>query len=63
MPDLLQHMAWLTLVKSMKKRDMLKGAYESARYHLPYNSYIRCPFVKPEEDEKLKSPKERVESD
>jgi hypothetical protein len=63
MPDLLQNIAWITLVKSMKKRDMMKGAYESARYFLPYNSFIRCPFVKPEKDEKLEPPKKRTESD
>jgi hypothetical protein len=45
-------MAWMTLIKWMKKRDMPKGPYESSRYFLPYNSWIRCPFAEPEEDEK-----------
>jgi hypothetical protein len=45
-------MAWIVLVKTMQKRQTLKGAYESARRYLPYNSYIRCPFVEPDEHEK-----------
>jgi hypothetical protein len=45
-------MAWFVLIKKMQKRETLKGAYESARRYLPYNSFIRCPFVKPEPDEK-----------
>jgi hypothetical protein len=35
----------------MKKRETVKGTYESARRYLPYNSYIRCLLVDPEEDE------------
>jgi hypothetical protein len=53
-------MAWLTLVKMMKKRETLKGPYESARRYLPYNSWIRCPFVKPEPDEKAKPAEKRM---
>jgi hypothetical protein len=60
MPDFLQNKAWFSLVKSMKKRETVKGAYESARYYLPYNSFIRCPFVKPEKDEKWEPPKKRI---
>jgi hypothetical protein len=51
-PDLLQNMAWFTLVKAMKKREDLKDPYEAARRYLPYNSMIRCPFVKPDPNEK-----------
>jgi hypothetical protein len=44
----------------MKKRDTVKGPYESARRFLPYNSFIRCPFVKPEPDEKERPAKKRA---
>jgi hypothetical protein len=55
-PDRLQNIAWLVLVKFMKKHKTLKDPYEAARRYLPYNSAIRCPFVKPEKDEKSGPP-------
>jgi hypothetical protein len=51
-PDRLQNIAWFTLIEYMKKIEHPKGPYEAARKYLPYNSQIRCPFVKPEKDEK-----------
>jgi hypothetical protein len=45
-------MAWMALIKVMKKRKTLKDPYEAARRYLPYNSQIRCPFVKPDPNEK-----------
>jgi hypothetical protein len=57
-PDLLQNLAWFVLVNYMKRINHPKGAYEAARRFLPYNSKIRCPFAKPEPDEK-KGPREK----
>jgi hypothetical protein len=36
----------------MEKRVTLMDPYEAARRYLPYNSMIRCPFVKPDVNEK-----------
>jgi hypothetical protein len=56
-------MAWMVLVKYMKRIDHPKVAYEAARKYLPYNADIRCPFVKPEPDEKTGSSEKRIKSD
>jgi hypothetical protein len=44
-------MAWLSLIKNMKKRDTVKDAYEAVRKYLPPNSSINCPFDGPDEKE------------
>jgi hypothetical protein len=53
-------MAWLVLIKFMQKHKTLKGPYETARRYLPYNSAIRCPFAKPEKDEKTGPPQKLI---
>jgi hypothetical protein len=44
-------MAWLRLVKSMKKRKTVWDAYEAAQKYLPSNSSINCPFNRSDKDE------------
>jgi hypothetical protein len=44
----------------MKKVNHPKGPYEAARKYLPYNSQIRCPFVKPDKNEEKGPAKKRV---
>jgi hypothetical protein len=39
-------MAWINLVKAMKKRKTIKDPYKAARKYLPSNSDINCPFDK-----------------
>jgi hypothetical protein len=56
-------MAWITLVKLMKKIDTVKDPYEAARRYLPYNSDIRCPFVVPDPNEKKGPPVKRIKSE
>jgi hypothetical protein len=53
-------MAWLILVKAMKKCENVEDPYEAARRYLPYNSLIRCPFVEPKKDEKSKPVEKRL---
>jgi hypothetical protein len=43
-------MAWLSLVKVMKKRETVKDPYEVARKYLPSSSSINCPFDRPDSD-------------
>jgi hypothetical protein len=44
-------MAWLSLVKAMKKRETVDDPYEAARKYLPPNSSIQCPFDDADKDE------------
>jgi hypothetical protein len=37
-------MAWLSLIKAMKKRKTVEDPYEAAKKYLPPNSSINCPF-------------------
>jgi hypothetical protein len=37
-------MAWLRLIKAMKKRDGIKDPYEAAKRFLPPSSDINCQF-------------------
>jgi hypothetical protein len=43
-PESLEEIAWLSLVKAMKKRDTIEDPYEAARKYLPPNSDINCVF-------------------
>jgi hypothetical protein len=49
-PDLLENTAWLSLVKTMKKRRTVEDPYEAAQKYLPPNSSINCPFETSDED-------------
>lgn len=46
-PESLESIAWLSFVKTMKKRDTVEDPYEAARKYLPPNSTISCPFDEP----------------
>jgi hypothetical protein len=50
-------MAWLSLIKAMKKYDTIKDPYKAARKYLPSSSTINCPFDGSDKDEPKKKRK------
>jgi hypothetical protein len=60
-PELLENVAWLSLVKEMKKLKTVKDPYEVARKYLPCNSAINCPFERSDKDDLFPKYPEKTE--